>query len=90
MRVVEDEVIQALIKHTAVKDAGLYASLGMHRSRDPNGALPRQSFEEYQEYFLKYGTQQQRDRPRSRARSVLRRRRRATTGPPDGVVDHHR
>ena len=54
-----DEVIDILTKHTAVKDAALYANLGMH-SVDPNGTLNRQTFEEYQDYFLKYGTQQQR------------------------------
>jgi NitT/TauT family transport system substrate-binding protein len=55
----KEEIIPILIKHTAVKDTGLYTNLGMH-GVDPNGYLNPRTFEEMQEYFLKYGTQQQR------------------------------
>jgi NitT/TauT family transport system substrate-binding protein len=52
-----EEIVESLIRHTPVKDAGLYARMGMH-AVDPNGAMDERVLDDYQDYFVKVGTQQ--------------------------------
>jgi len=51
-------VTQALVNHTAVKDASLYELIGMP-TVDANGAMDRKSWDEFQDYFIKVGVQKQ-------------------------------
>ncbi len=53
----KDEVIQILTKHTTVTDPALYARMGMH-AVDPNGEMDERILDDYQDYFVKVGTQQ--------------------------------
>jgi NitT/TauT family transport system substrate-binding protein len=52
-----DEIVETLTRHTIVKDAGLYARMGMH-AVDPNGAMDERILDDYQDYFIRLGTQQ--------------------------------
>jgi NitT/TauT family transport system substrate-binding protein len=52
-----DEVIASLIAHTPVKDPGLYSRMGMH-AVDPNGTMDERVLDDYQDYFVRMGTQQ--------------------------------
>jgi hypothetical protein len=52
-----EEIVESLIRHTPVKDAGLYARMGMH-AVDPNGAMDGRVLDDYQDYFVRMGTQQ--------------------------------
>jgi NitT/TauT family transport system substrate-binding protein len=52
-----DEVIASIIAHTPVKDPGLYSRMGMH-AVDPNGTMDERVLDDYQDYFVKVGTQQ--------------------------------
>jgi NitT/TauT family transport system substrate-binding protein len=54
-----EEIVPVFTKYTALKDPALYARLGWP-SVDPDGALNRQALEAMQDYFLKMGTQQER------------------------------
>jgi len=51
------EIVDILVQYTAVKDPALQARLGRH-GVDPNGEADVQTFEEIQDTFLRYGTQQ--------------------------------
>lgn len=53
----KDPIIQILSKNTAVKDPKLYAGMGLS-SGDPNGAFDVNVLNEFQQFFLKNGTQQ--------------------------------
>jgi NitT/TauT family transport system substrate-binding protein len=53
----KDEVFQILARHTAVKDLALYPRMGMH-AVDPNGGMDERILDDYQDYFVKAGTQQ--------------------------------
>jgi NitT/TauT family transport system substrate-binding protein len=53
----KDGVFQTLARHTAVKDLGLYARMGMH-AVDPNGGMDQGILDDYQDYFVRTGTQQ--------------------------------
>jgi NitT/TauT family transport system substrate-binding protein len=52
-----DEIIASMIAHTPVKDPGLYTRMGMH-AVDPNGTMDERVLDDYQDYFMKMGTQQ--------------------------------
>lgn len=52
------EIIPVLIKHTGLKDAALYARLSWP-SLDPNGWLDPQVLDTMQDYFIKVGSQQE-------------------------------
>ena len=54
-----EEIVPVFTKYTALKDPALYARLGWP-SVDPDGKLDRQALEAMQDYFLKMGTQQER------------------------------
>jgi NitT/TauT family transport system substrate-binding protein len=49
-------VVAALVNHTPIKDPGQFNVIGMH-SVDPNGALNVQTWDPFQDYFLKRGLQ---------------------------------
>jgi NitT/TauT family transport system substrate-binding protein len=53
----KDEIVRMLVAHTAIKDPGLYARMGMH-AVDPNGGMDARSLDEYQDFFVRVGTQQ--------------------------------
>jgi len=53
----KDAIIQILAKHTAIKDPKLYLSIGLS-SGDPNGGFDVNVLNEFQDYFVKNGTQQ--------------------------------
>jgi NitT/TauT family transport system substrate-binding protein len=53
-----DEIIQILIKNTALKDPELYARMGWH-GVEPNGELAEWSLDEMQEAFIRFGGMQQ-------------------------------
>jgi NitT/TauT family transport system substrate-binding protein len=53
-----DEIIQILTKHTNVKDPAQYARLGTHGVA-VNGEIDEQVLNDMQDYFVRYGTQQQ-------------------------------
>jgi len=54
-----EAMVSVFTSYTAVKDPALYARM-MWPSVDPNGALDRQTLDVMQDYFLKMGTQQER------------------------------
>lgn len=54
-----EEIIQALIKYTAVKDPALYELMGWP-GVDPNGGLDAQVLSEMQDYLLQRGTVRER------------------------------
>jgi NitT/TauT family transport system substrate-binding protein len=54
-----EAMVPVFTSYTAVKDPALYARM-MWPSVDPNGALDRQSLDAVQDYYLKMGTQQER------------------------------
>ena len=54
-----EAVIYALVKHTPIKDRGVYERVAMP-GLNPNGAINRESLAADQEYFLSTGDQQQR------------------------------
>ncbi len=54
-----EAVYEILSKYTAVKDPALFPRIGYHGA-DPNGDLNEASLYDYQDAFLRYGTQQQR------------------------------
>ena len=49
-------VVPALVNHTPIKDPNLFNIIGMH-SVDANGALNIQTWDPFQDYFLKRGLQ---------------------------------
>jgi NitT/TauT family transport system substrate-binding protein len=53
-----EAMVPVFTSYTAVKDPALYARM-MWPSVDPNGALDRQTLDIMQDYFLKMGTQQE-------------------------------
>jgi NitT/TauT family transport system substrate-binding protein len=53
----KEDVFQILARHTAVKDLALYPRMGMH-AVDPNGGMDERILDDYQDYFVKAGTQQ--------------------------------
>jgi len=53
----EPAIIDILVKYTAVKDPELQARIG-HHGVDPNGDMDERTFEELQDAYLRYGTQQ--------------------------------
>lgn len=54
----KDEIIQILTKYTALKDPKAYVGMGMSGG-DPNGAVDVNVLKEFQDYFLKMGSQKQ-------------------------------
>jgi len=50
-----EQITQALIKHTPVKDPALYPLLGWS-GVDPNGGLDERLLDEMQDYLLRKGT----------------------------------
>jgi NitT/TauT family transport system substrate-binding protein len=54
-----DAIVSVFTTYTALKDPALYTRI-MWPSVDPNGAVDRASLEAMQDYFLKMGTQQER------------------------------
>ena len=52
------KAIDAMVKHTAVKDRGLYDLMGV-QGLDPNGAMNVKSLEEQQDFWVAHGEQQQ-------------------------------
>jgi NitT/TauT family transport system substrate-binding protein len=53
-----DEIVQTLVKHTALKDPDVYARMGWH-GVEPNGALAEWSLGEMQDAFYRFGGMQQ-------------------------------
>ena len=53
----KEEIYQILARHTPVKDLSLYARIGMH-AVDPNGGMDERILDDYQDFFIKAGTQQ--------------------------------
>jgi NitT/TauT family transport system substrate-binding protein len=53
-----DEIVPVLTKYTGLKDPALYARLSWP-SLDPNGTLDPQMLDVMQDYFLRVGTQQE-------------------------------
>jgi NitT/TauT family transport system substrate-binding protein len=53
----KEEIYQTLARHTPVKDLSLYARIGMH-AVDPNGGMDERVLDDYQDFFIKAGTQQ--------------------------------
>jgi NitT/TauT family transport system substrate-binding protein len=49
-------VVAPLVNHTPIKDPNMFNVIGMH-SVDPNGTLNVQTWDPFQEYFLKRGLQ---------------------------------
>jgi NitT/TauT family transport system substrate-binding protein len=54
-----EEIYQILSRHTTIKDPTLFPRIGYHGA-DPNAELQSSALDEYQDAFLRYGTQQQR------------------------------
>jgi len=54
----KDEIIQILTKYTALKDPKAYVGMGMSGG-DPNGGVDQKVLTEFQDYFLKAGTQKE-------------------------------
>jgi hypothetical protein len=53
--VAREQISQALMKHTPVKDPALYPLLGWP-GVDPNGGLDERMLDEMQDYLLRRGT----------------------------------
>jgi NitT/TauT family transport system substrate-binding protein len=53
-----EEMVPILTKHTGLKDPALYARMSWP-TLDPNGALDRQALDTMQDYFLRVGSQQE-------------------------------
>ena len=51
-------MVPILTKHTGLKDPALYARMSWP-TLDPNGALDRQALDTMQDYFLRVGSQQE-------------------------------
>jgi NitT/TauT family transport system substrate-binding protein len=49
-------VVAPLVNHTPIKDPNMFNVIGMH-SVDPNGTLNIQTWDPFQDYFLKRGLQ---------------------------------
>jgi NitT/TauT family transport system substrate-binding protein len=49
-------VVAALVNHTPIKDPNMFNVIGMH-SVDPNGTLNVETWDPFQDYFLKRGLQ---------------------------------
>jgi hypothetical protein len=54
-----EEVYEVLSKYTTIKDPTMFPRIGFNGA-DPNGDIPEASLYDYQDAFLRYGTQQQR------------------------------
>ena len=54
-----EAIYEILSKHTTIKDPTLFPRIGFNGA-DPNGDLNEDSLYDYQDAFLRYGTQQQR------------------------------
>ncbi|HEX6513393.1 MAG TPA: ABC transporter substrate-binding protein, partial [Chloroflexota bacterium] len=54
----KDQIIQILTKYTALKDPAAYVGMGMSGG-DPNGAVDVNVLKQFQDYFLKAGTQKE-------------------------------
>jgi NitT/TauT family transport system substrate-binding protein len=54
-----EEIYQILSQHTTIKDPTLFPRIGYHGA-DPNGDIHPGALDEYQDAFLRYGTQQRR------------------------------
>ncbi|MBV9121041.1 MAG: ABC transporter substrate-binding protein, partial [Chloroflexi bacterium] len=54
----KDDIINILTKYTALKDPKAYAGMGMSGG-DPNGGVDVNVLKEFQDYFLKMGSQKQ-------------------------------
>ncbi len=54
----KDAIIQILTKHTNIKDPAQYARIGTHGVA-VNGEIDEQILSDMQDYFVRYGTQQQ-------------------------------
>ena len=52
-----EEIYESIARHTPVKDLALYPRMGMH-AIDPNGAMDERVLNDYQDYFVRMGTQQ--------------------------------
>jgi NitT/TauT family transport system substrate-binding protein len=55
----KDEIIQIFTKHTAIKDAALYARMSMH-GVEPNGLVDEQVLNDMQDFFVRVGNQRER------------------------------
>jgi NitT/TauT family transport system substrate-binding protein len=53
-----DEIVEILTKHTDVKDPAQYARMGTH-GVSLNGEIDEQVLSDMQDYFIRYGVQQQ-------------------------------
>jgi NitT/TauT family transport system substrate-binding protein len=54
-----DQIVPILIKHTALKDPDLYGIIGWH-GVDPNGDLDERMLNDWQDHYIKWGSQRQR------------------------------
>ncbi|HZR99993.1 MAG TPA: ABC transporter substrate-binding protein [Chloroflexota bacterium] len=54
-----DAIYEILSRYTTIKDPTLFPRIGFNGA-DPNGDIPEDSLYDYQDAFLRYGTQQQR------------------------------
>jgi predicted GH43/DUF377 family glycosyl hydrolase len=54
----KDELFQILSQYTPIHDLSLFPRMATH-DVDPNGVLDPRTVEEQQDYYVRYGTQQQ-------------------------------